>query len=135
MSKEAYGKALADFDRAIRIDPASAHSHNSRAWLLATCPNEDIRDGKRAVESAARACELTQYRNIALIDTLAAAYAESGDFEQAVQWQESALNMLPIGDEVNRKDFGLRLDLYRLKKPYREIVKPVSPAQAPDRGA
>jgi tetratricopeptide (TPR) repeat protein len=135
MSKEAYGKALADFDRAIQLDPGSADSHNSRGWLLATCPDEHIRDGKRALESASRACELTQFRNIALIDTLAAAYAELGDFEQAVQWQESALNMLPVGDEANRKDFGSRLDLYRRKKPYRETVKPATPAPAPDRGA
>jgi tetratricopeptide (TPR) repeat protein len=119
-SKHDYGKALADFNAAVRLQPRSAPAQNTRAWLLATCPSAEIRDGKQAVDSAARACELSHFRSPAMIDTLAAAYAEAGDFDQAVQWQEAALAQLPTDDVPDRQDFGSRLTLYRQAKPYRE---------------
>ena len=78
---------MADFNEAIQIDDRFARAHGSRAWLLATCPNERYRDGQKAVASATRACELTGWNDLVPLEALAASYAESGDFDAAITWQ------------------------------------------------
>ena len=83
-AKKSYKKAIGYFATAIKLDPSSEWTHNSLAWLLATCEDRSLRDGERAVAVATKACELTDYENWHLVDTLAADYAEAGDFEQAV---------------------------------------------------
>src|SRR5262249_37562366 len=85
--------AFAEMREALRIDPNLAHAHNGLAWLLATGP-DGVRDGKRAVEAATRACELTDWKDPELVDTLAAAYAEFGDFDKAVEYQKKAVSSL-----------------------------------------
>jgi len=118
-AKQEYDKAIADYDQAIRLDPKNATAYNNRAWLRATCPNERYRDGKRAVESATRACELTDWKEAYLLDTLAAAYAECGDFAHAIEYQEKTQGLYK--DEKDRKKGRDRLALYREKKPYRDV--------------
>ncbi|MDR3639504.1 MAG: tetratricopeptide repeat protein [Isosphaeraceae bacterium] len=113
-----YAKALADFDEAIRLDPDLSLTHNNRAWLLATCPDAAFRDGKSAVESAQRACGLDDWKNPTSLDTLAASYAESGDFAAAVEWQEKANSLFT--DDAQRKEADVRLGLYRRHTPCRE---------------
>ena len=115
--KREYGKAIADYDKAIQLEPKVALAYNDRAWLWATCPDEKYRDGKKAVESATRACELTEWKDAGYLDTLAAACAEEKDFDAAVKRQVKALGLLAKDDERNRKDFEARLALYRAKKP------------------
>ena len=66
-----YAKAIADLNEAIQTDPKLSAAFNSRAWLWATCPDAKFRDGKCAVESALRACELSQWKNARYLDTLA----------------------------------------------------------------
>lgn len=112
-----YEKAIADYTQARRLDPKYWNSYASLAWLLATCPDPKFRDGVKAVADAKRACELTQWSDGNLIDTLAAAYAEAGNFQEAVKWQEKALSM--CADDA-KTDFQSRLDLYKSGKPYRE---------------
>ena len=79
-----YPKALADFNQAIEISPQLAVGYNSRAFLLATAPENQGRDGPQALEDAKRACEITQWRRPEMLDTLAAAYAATGEFEEAI---------------------------------------------------
>jgi tetratricopeptide (TPR) repeat protein len=120
--KREFAKALADFDTAIRIQPAEMWAHRDRAWLLATCPESRYRDGPCAVESATRACQLTQWKDASCLAVLAAAYAEMGDFDSAVEWQRKAIEALPPRDE-RRRDYESRLQPFLAKNPYRESAR------------
>jgi tetratricopeptide (TPR) repeat protein len=113
-----YDRAIADFDEAIRIDPKEPHAYLGRAWLWATCPDARYRDGKKAVASATKACELLESRNPIPFNTLAAAHTEIGDFDEAVKWQSKAIALLD--DEMEKVEFRSRLKLYEEKKAYRE---------------
>lgn len=117
-AKKDYDNAIADYTEAIKLDPKNGGMYNSRAWLWATCPDAKYRDGKRAVESATRACELSEWKAPNPIDTLAAAYAEAGDFDAAVKWQAKAIELL--AREKTKEDYRNRLRLYQEKKPYRK---------------
>ena len=119
-NKDKFDDAIADDNEAIRIDPKYSRAYNARAWIWATCPDVRFRDGQRAVASATRACELDPAKASITIGTLAAAYAEAGDFENAVKWQLRAIQVAPTSDQAN---FQTRLDLFRSGKPYREEAK------------
>src|SRR5262249_2313418 len=106
-----FAKAIVDYDEAIRLDPSSAAAYKNRAWIWATCPVARVRDGRKAVESALRGCELTDWKDPTYIETLAAAYADVGDFDAAAKTQARAIELV--------KDFGGRLKLYQEKKRYR----------------
>ena len=96
---------------------ALAQSYGGRAWLLATGRDKAVRNGPLAVKDATRACELTDWEEPRHLDTLAAAYAESGDFEQAVKYQEKALQLAP---ERKKAEFEQRLGLFKAGQPYRD---------------
>jgi tetratricopeptide (TPR) repeat protein len=118
-----YKKALDDFDEAIRLDPGEAWAYDVRAWIWATCPAETFRDGTKAVESATRACELTNWDEGGFLDMFAAAYAEESDFDSAVKWETKALGMKLNLDDSKSADLRARLELYKSGKPYREEAK------------
>ncbi len=113
--KREYGKALADYNALQSLDPVSGH--NAAAWVLATCPDAASRNGKQAVINATKACELTDWKNAGYLDTLAAAYAEAGDFEKAVEWQTKVLH---LAGEQGSDAYRARLELYKSGKPYHE---------------
>jgi tetratricopeptide (TPR) repeat protein len=113
-------KALHDFDEAIRLAPEDSYVLNLRAWMLATCPEEKFRDGKQAVIDATLSNSISGWNDSGTLDTLAAAYAETGEFELAVKWQEKA--MITSAPEF-RAETESRLKLYRDRKPYREMPK------------
>jgi len=113
-----YDKAIADYNEAIRLDPNDALPYSNRAWLWARCPDVKYRDATKAVESAAKACELTRMKVPSLLDTLAMAHAEAGDFDAAVKWQTKAIALLADGKE--KGDYRARLKRYQEKKPDRE---------------
>ncbi len=110
-------KMLQDFNQTIQLSPDDSLVWTLRAWLLATSPNAEHRDGKQAVSDATKACELTDWTDYNCLENLAAAYAESGDFEQAVQWQEKAVSLTP---PAQRAVYESRLKLYREGTPFRE---------------
>ena len=74
----------------------------------------------RRSRHATKACQLSEWKDIDALDTLAAAYAESGDFADAVKWQTKARDLAPANDKA---DLQSRLGLYQAHKPYRETEK------------
>ncbi len=113
--------ALAIWAEVIEIDPRDITAHNRSAWIWATCSDAALRDGKKAVESASLAGRRTDWINAHILDTLAAAHAESGDFDAAVAWERKAIKL-----ETNtalREAFRSRLALFETKTPYRETKR------------
>lgn len=120
-----YGGALSDYSAALKIDPQDDATLSNAAWLRATCLDATYRDGAKSLKNATRACELSSWKDWASVDTLAAAYAEKGDFDQAVKWQAKAIELATAS--AVKAQLELRLDLYKAGKPYREEPKAKTP--------
>ncbi|HET6326536.1 MAG TPA: tetratricopeptide repeat protein [Planctomycetaceae bacterium] len=117
---EEFDESLADLDTAVRLGPNDFPPLLSRAALRATCPYAKYRDGKRSLKDAKKACELTDWKDINCLSVFAAAYAESGDFLNAVKWQETALELVPEKDRQQQSVLRYRLNLYKSHQPYHE---------------
>ena len=111
-----YAQALASYEEAIRLEPKLGWAYDARAMLLASCQDPRFRNGREAVQSALTACELHQWKEAPQIETLAAAYAEAGDFHEAVRWQKRAMELAP--PEVKSAAWS-RLQLYLAGQSYR----------------
>lgn len=111
-------EALADYEAALELIPEDSGLLNNLAWLLATSTFDELRDGKRSLEYALKACELTEYKAAHILSTLASGYAETGDFVRAREWAEKAVALA----ETEKQKAGLQeeLDQYKLDKPWRE---------------
>jgi tetratricopeptide (TPR) repeat protein len=112
-----YKKALLDYEATIRVDPEEMVGYNNKADLLASCPDPTFRDGAKAVELAKKACELSKWKAGIPMDTLACAYAETGQFDEAVKWIKKALEQDDYRkhhDETGK----LRLKCFAAGKPY-----------------
>lgn len=88
---------------------------------MAVCPQADVRDGGKAVELAKRACAVTGYKNPVLLNTLAAAYAEQGDFSAAVTLATNALRLVAPQDTVLAQSIRENREGYRAGKPCRPL--------------
>jgi tetratricopeptide (TPR) repeat protein len=122
LQKKDYRRALADLQVAVQTKiKRPERTLNSLAWLRATCPEAEIRNGKEAVELALKACELSQWKDWSIIDTLAAAYAEEGDFERAIKYQKQVLQISKSSNELEK--IKEHLVLYEQHRPYREVTK------------
>ncbi len=115
-----FAEALADHERALQLQPQNPWPYNNIAWVLATHPRKEVRDGAKARDYAHKACVMTGFRSASIVDTLAAACAECGDFDEAVKWQKKVLeapNGFPAKELANAR---ARLRLYEKHRPYRE---------------
>jgi len=95
--------------------------------VLATSPDDKLRDGKRALRLAAEACEVTDYKAPHILSTLGAAHAEMGDFEEALRWARKGLEVSE--DDEERKALQKEVECYEAGRPWREILhngEPVS---------
>ena len=112
---------------------------NDRAWVRATAPDASVRDGKAAVADAKKACELSNWKRSDTLDSLAAGYAESGDFAAAVKFEQQAMDLAKSGADDEQKakskelrqdlkkhtpqrlqSFAQRIEMYKQHHPYRD---------------
>jgi hypothetical protein len=95
LKRQLYSKAITHYEDAERLDPMFPWSANNLAWLLATCPEESLRDGRRSVELARRAMAVPRVEVPDFVNTLAAAHAANGDFDAAVRLCRRSIEMWP----------------------------------------
>jgi tetratricopeptide (TPR) repeat protein len=114
-------ESIADYEAALKLEPNNSGVLNNLAWVLATSPDDKLRDGKRAIELAKSAAEGTEFKQAHIVSTLAAAYAETGDFDTAVTWSKKAVD---IGGDQLKSQLQKELESYEAHHPWREAVPP-----------
>ena len=121
-----FAEAIAHNRAALKTQPDSPALLNNLAWMLATCPEASLRNGPEAVQLGEKACQLTHYHLAAFVSTLAAVYAETGRFDDAIWMAQKASalahksNMSKDWLEWNQK----LLTLYLKHQPYHQTAKP-----------
>jgi Flp pilus assembly protein TadD len=107
LQKGNIGEAMAHFQKALQIEPANPVLQNNLAWLMATCLDASLRNGNKAVELAQQANALTGGTNRMILRTLAAAYAEAGQFSNAT---ESAQKAMTLARAAGQQDLAAQLN-------------------------
>ena len=124
VGRERFEEAAKDYEAMINLNPQDSACLNLAAWFFATCSSDNVRNGKKALGWAQQACKLTEYKNSLFLDTLAAAYATSGEFKKAVLWQTEAIDRLKeekIEDDSRtqmEKEMNSRLKLFEQRKSF-----------------
>ncbi len=114
-------EAIQWYRRALNLRPDWPGVLNNLAWLQATHPSAEFRNGGEAVPLAERACNLTGRTNLWLLSTLAAAYAEAGRYSEALGIQQRVCDLAVVQGQSNLLErFVCRLELYRSGQPYHE---------------
>lgn len=134
LSVSQHQEAVDDYDQAIemlernreKLEPEEFDLDysgllNNLAWVLATSPKDKLRDGKRAVELSLKACEATDYEAAHILSTLAAAYAEVGDFENARKWSSKSVELGREEGHEQLEQLQKELESYQQDKPWREV--------------
>lgn len=125
-------EAIRAFREALRFGHGYTQPAGNLAWILATHPNEEFRNGAEAVELAKMACETNEYKEASSMDTLAAAYAEVGLFPEAVEAARKAVELARVvGLDQLARDAEARLELYEAGKPFRDSPPASRPASQP----
>ncbi|MCL2006242.1 MAG: tetratricopeptide repeat protein [Planctomycetaceae bacterium] len=129
-----HAEAIAVLEQLVELDSEDYTSINNLAWILCTSPKDEVRDGARAVELAERAAELSRHRRAFVLSTLAAAYAEIGDFEKA---REISVKSVEVANaergmtEKERQDMLEHLqkewDAFIQDLPFRELLDEEEP--------
>ena len=116
-----YGEALKEYNYLVSLHPKNvtlARVLSDRAWFYATCLNGSFRNGQQAVKDAKVACSIMVWKDENMIDTLAAAYAETGDFNSAMQYAAQALTIKDIPPEDSKR-IQQHLESFQQRKPIR----------------
>jgi tetratricopeptide (TPR) repeat protein len=116
-----YAEALKEFNYLVSFHPRPvtlARALSDRAWFQATCPDSSFRNGQRAVKDAKAACSIMVWKDEDMIDTLAAAYAETGDFDSAARYAAQALAIKGIAP-VDSKRIQQHLTSFQRHQPIR----------------
>jgi tetratricopeptide (TPR) repeat protein len=116
-----YAAAERHYEQVLESPQPTLSAKESLAWLLATCPDDGVRDGRKGLELALAVNEETRHVSFHAVDVLAAAYAESGRFDNAVETGRLALELAGNSKSAS-SDFEAikgRLLLYEEKKPFR----------------
>jgi Flp pilus assembly protein TadD len=117
-------EAIQHYEKALEMSPKSIPALTNLGWLIATCSNGSLRNGAKAVELARRADELSGGSNPVVLRALAAAYAEAGQFGQAIETAGVAIEQSRLsGDHSLSLALEEQLRLYRLGIPSREAPK------------
>ena len=112
---------IEQWEISLQLSPDDGNALNNLAWVLATYPTDTIRDGKRAVELAAKATTLPGGNVPIVIRTLAAAYAEAGDFSKAIETGQRALDLATAQSNTSLlSTLRHEIELYQAHTPYRE---------------
>jgi tetratricopeptide (TPR) repeat protein len=120
-----HSKALADYEKALEVVPVEEKEDrsgllNNLAWVLATSPVDELRNGERSIKLGTEACEMTEYKEAHILSTLAAAYAETGNFAEALKWAEKAVELGKEEESEQLEQLQKELDSYKENKPWRE---------------
>lgn len=113
-------KAIAEYEHLLKLKPSVSEKaliYNNLAYILATSPEDGVRDGKRAIDLAETAQLLEEKPSPDVLDTLAAAYAEAGQFDRSIETENKAINLAP---EKLREELRKYLKLFEAHKPRRE---------------
>jgi len=114
-------EAVVQWREAVRLRPNEIGFVNNLAWMLATCPEASVRNGAEAVELAQQAAQLCGGREPAILDTLAAAYAEAGRFPEAVHTARKALDLATQqNQQALVESIKAKIPLYKARTPFRE---------------
>jgi protein O-mannosyl-transferase len=117
-------EAIGHYEKALMISPQSVSALNNLAWLLATGSNASLRNGVRAIQFAQQADQLSGGKNALVLRTLAAAYAEAGQFGKAIENAQAAMQLARSqGDDSLVTELQQEIALYELALPYREAPK------------
>jgi Zn-dependent membrane protease YugP/tetratricopeptide (TPR) repeat protein len=119
LKKGEHASAVADLRQAMCLKPDFPNPYKHLAWIQATCPDSEFRDGLQAVANASRGLQLAQWKPVEWLATLAAAHAENGDFEEAVKWQTKCLDESPVSTQ---RDLQNALYLYQARQPLRDGI-------------
>ena len=121
-----YQQAVNHFALSLKYNPADWFARAQVAWLLATCPSNEVRNGTLAIEMAKPLLEGSKQESARAADILAAAYAEAGDYSNAVKYAEQALVLIARTpgmiqtQSTSSNDVQIRLNGYKARQPYRE---------------
>jgi tetratricopeptide (TPR) repeat protein len=117
-----YAKGAADLNTCLQLDPGSIYPVSNLAHLFACCPDAKFRDGQKALQNAKKACETFGFLEPESLHYLACAYAETGDFDEAVRWEQKAIELNPPAKPNNLKPYQKALGLFKQHQPFHEIV-------------
>lgn len=114
--------AMRDYIQVLKVNPDYVEAFNSMAWIMATSPDDRLRDGRRAVAYAEKAVDNSP-PDINFLDTLAAAYAEAGRFDEAVAIENRIISLLAKARQPDAISMHVkRMNHYEEGRPYREPI-------------